>query len=246
MTYAGEMVLFKGRGILAVVVVEKIIIESSLLTVLLKPVPGQSISLQHNKKFAVSAAFSSLAQYRDQLSCALVGWVIETNALKVAHIRHLFKNGANNAEIVTAFRRRDKIFDAETEQLIFRLARLNSHLRTGKATLKQEVNFIGQSWGGAGVIVLSDDKDTIDQFSHFNGLIVVSSQAVQIGDLFRKIGRIAACSSNYDYITKREFWSRLASAVNSYKKSHRRQKFDELSGAVIWEAIDVLLIVLRS
>lgn len=238
---AGEEVLFKERGVLAVVIVEKIIIESSLLTVVLRPVPGQGIGLQYKYKFKVSAAFSHLSQYRDQLVGALVGWVIETNTLRVAHIRHLFRHGARDVDIVAAFKRRDKIFDAKTEKIIFQLASLNSELLVRKSTLRQEVNFKGQSWGGAGVVVLTEDEETITQFAHFDGLIVISSQAIQIGDLFRKVGRIIAASSKYDHSTKREFWARLAHVVNAHKRSHHLLKLGEIRRAVIWQAIDFLL-----
>ena len=103
-----------------------------------------------------------------------------------------------------------------------------------------DANFVGQAWGGAGVMVLSDDKPTQDQFVHFTGVKLITPHAQVVGRLYRKISKCAAHCAAYDYFTKREFWGRLTEAGQRSQSTTDGHDATVLLLALIQEASEIV------
>lgn len=93
-----------------------------------------------------------------------------------------------------------------------RLNDLKKEVLTGEFLKRLDANFVGQAWGGAGVMVLSDDKATQDDYAHFTGVKLVTPHAQVVGRLYKNISKCAAQCAAYDYFTRAEFWGRLTEA----------------------------------
>lgn len=234
----GELAVYKESGVLAVVQIEKITFEPNLVTFTLKPQRGSSFGLDNFKAFSVSSSFNYLSYDHGRYACSIISWVLETDPVKVIYLRNLINGGASADDVLTALRKRHVFYDDETTKIVDKLMRLKNNIKKGKITLTTDPGFKGQSWGGAEVMVLSNDKETKKQFSHFKGETIVSEYAPQIGALFRRVARISATSSKYDYLSKYVFWGSLAEAVNSAKKNHNLENLQEICDKVIMKAID--------
>ena len=237
-TATGELALYKESGVLAVVEIEKITVEPDLVTFTLKPQRGSSFGLDNLKAFSVSSSFNYLSYDHGRYMCSIISWVLETDPVKVIYLKNLINLGASTEDILTALRKRHVFYDNETTKIVDRLMKLKNKIKKGKISLTSDPEFKGQSWGGAGVMVLSNDKETKKHFSHFQGDTIVSDYAPQIGDLFRRISRISATSPNYDYFSKVAFWGNLAAVANSLKQNNNSENLQEICNKVIMKAID--------
>ena len=96
------------------------------------------------------------------------------------------------------------------KQSITELSALKKKLLNRDLLLKQVPDYEGQSWGGAGAIVISADTKTREQFVHRLGqdAILCTAHAYAIGDLYRKLVKITAD----DYFTKFEMWGSATGA----------------------------------
>ena len=96
------------------------------------------------------------------------------------------------------------------KQSIAALSALKKKLLTQDQVLKSAPSYQGQSWGGAGAMVISDDVKTRDQFVHCLGhdAVLCTVHAYAIGNLYRKLLNITSAN----YVTKFEMWG-LATEV---------------------------------
>jgi hypothetical protein len=234
----GELAIFKERGVLAVVRIEKITLEPDMLSFRLKPQPGRHLGLESLKAFTASSCFEFLSHSHGRYSSSIVNWVLETDPLKVIHLRHLIQGKASVDTILSAMRKQQPAYDADTAKVVAGLLRLKSQIKNGKLLSANDPEFKGQSWGGAGVMVISDDEATRKQYAHFDGVMVVSEYAVLIGELFRKIRRVTATSPMYNYLSKLEFWPVLAAAANAGRQGNHGASLDDVCNRVIMRAID--------
>lgn len=233
----GELAVFKESGVLAVVRIEKITIESDMLSFTLKPQRGRRFGLETLKAFTVGSSFEYLDHSDGRYTSSIVSWLLETDPVKVTYLSNLIHGDASIDDIFSAFRKRQVFYDEDTAKVVNGLTRLKSHIKTRKILLTSDQGFKGQSWGGAGVMVISGDDETVKQYSHFEGAAVISEHAPQIGDLFRRVRRITAISSKYNYLSKLEFWADLAAAANSVKQDRNTAKLEEVCDQVIMKAI---------
>lgn len=236
----GELAVYKESGVLAVVQIQKITIEPDMLSFTLKPQRGRRIGLESLKVFTVSSSFEYLDHSEGRYTCSIVSWSLETDPVKVIYLSNLISANASVDEVLSAMKKRQVFYDEETAKVLSGLMRLKNQIRNRKVLLAREPEFKGQSWGGAGVMVISNDEYTKEQYSHFDGDIVVSEHAPQIGELFRRVRRIAATSSKYNYLSKLQFWGDLANAANSVKQEHGAARLEEICDKVIIKAIEYL------
>ena len=236
----GELAVYKERGVLSVVQIKKITIEPDLLTFTLKPQRGRSFGLENHKVFSISSSFEYLSCESGYYSSSIISWGLETEPVKVTYLKNLINRGAGIDEILSAFRRRSGFYDEETTLIINKLMKLKSNIKYRKISLTRDLEFKGQSWGGAGVMVISNDEETKKKYEHFQGNMVISNYAPQIGDLFRRVGRISATSPTYDYISKRIFWESLAVAANSAGEANKTENLGRICDRVIMLAIEFL------
>ncbi len=234
----GELAVYKEHGVLSVVQIKKITIEPDLLTFTLKPQRGRSFGLENHKVFSISSSFEYLSCESGYYSSSIISWGLETEPVKVTYLKNLINRGAGIDEILSAFRRRSGFYDEETTLIINKLMKLKSNIKYRKISLTRDLEFKGQAWGGAGVMVISNDEKTKKQYGHFQGHTVISNYAPQIGDLFRRVGRISATSPNYDHLSKRKFWDCLAEAVNSTKETKKPENLGRICDRVIMVAIE--------
>ena len=236
----GELAVYKESSVLAVVQIEKITIEPDLLTFTLKPQRGRSFGLENLKAFSISSSFEYLSCESGYYSSSIISWGLETEPVKVTYLKNLINRGAGIDEILSAFRRRSGFYDEETTLIINKLMKLKSNIKYRKISLTRDLELKGQSWGGAGVMVISNDEETKKKYEHFQGNMVISNYAPQIGDLFRRVGRISATSPTYNYISKRIFWESVAVAANSAGEANKTENLGRICDRVIMLAIEFL------
>jgi hypothetical protein len=234
----GELAVYKESGVLAVVRIEKITIERDMLSFTLKPQSGRRIGLESMKLFTISSSFEYLDYSDGRYTCSIVSWSLETYSIKVIYLSNLINSNASVCEVLSAIGKRQVFYDDETTKVLNGLMRLKNKIRNRKVNLASVPEFKGQSWGGAGVMVISNDEDTMKQYSHFDGETVVSEHAPQIGELFRRVSRIMGTSPKYSYLKKLQFWSDLANAANSSKQVYGAARLDDVSIKVIMKAIE--------
>lgn len=236
----GELAVYKESGVLTVVRIEKITIEPDMLSFMLKPQRGRRIGLESLKVFTVSSSFEYLDHSDGRYTCSIVSWMLETDSVKVSYLSNLINGNASADEVLSAMGKRQVFYDDDTTKVLSGLLRLKNQIKNRKVLLANEPEFKGQSWGGAGVMVISNDEYTKEQYSHFDGVTVVSEHALQIGELFRRVRRITATSPKYNYLSKLNFWSGLANAANSVKQEHGASRLEEVCDKVIMKAIEFL------
>ncbi len=236
----GELAVYKESGVLAVVQIKKITIEPDLLTFTLEPQRGKSFGLKNIKTFSISSSFEYLSCDSGHYSSSIISWVLETEPVKVTYLKNLINRGASNDEILSAFRKRSGFYDEETSLVINKLMKLKNNIKYRKISLTRDLEVKGQAWGGAGVMVISNDEETKKKYEHFQGNMVISNYAPQIGDLFRRVGRISATSPTYDYISKRIFWESLAVAANSAGEANKTENLGRICDRVIMLAVEFL------
>lgn len=236
----GEIAVYKESGVLAIVQIEKIIIEPDLLTFTLKPQRVRSFGLEGFKAFSVSSCFEYLHFENGCFTSSIISWTLETEPVKVTFLKKLIGEGASTDQILSAFRKRSGFYDEETSLIINKLLMLKRNIKSRKISLTRDTEFRGQAWGGAGVMVISNDEETKKKYEHFQGNMVISNYAPQIGDLFRRVGRISATSPTYDYISKRIFWESLAVAANSAGEANKTENLGRMCDRVIMVAIEFL------
>lgn len=234
----GELAVYKQSGILALVRIERITIEPDLLSFSLKPQRGRRIGLESLKRFTVSSTFEFLDHSGGRYYSPIVSWMLETDPVKVIYLSNLINGNASFDEILSSMRRRHVFYDDVTTSVVTRLIKLKNHIKNRKINLVCDSEFKGQSWGGAGVMVISNDEDTKNHYSVFHGVIVVSDNATQIGDLFRRVRGITSTLPKYNYLTKREMWRNLAQAANSVLQADSAATLGEVCDTVIMKAIE--------
>jgi hypothetical protein len=93
---------------------------------------------------------------------------------------------------------------AKLKKSIDQLIAFKNQLLNQEVVLKGDREYTGQSWGGAGAIVISDDALTRSQYTHFELVdsILSTRHASAIGDLYSKFKKFTAAN----YVTKFEMF----------------------------------------
>ncbi len=102
------------------------------------------------------------------------------------------------------------------------------------------VKFVGQAWGGANCMVISNDPETQQFFKHFKGEILPTTYPKEIGDLYNSIKDLLDESSGYDHLTKLELWGEITIAGRDFIESTPDYDLKNLKLKIINKAIDVI------
>lgn len=157
----GELAVYKEKGVLSVVKVENIKIEPDLLSFTLKPKHGRNFGLGNLKAFTICSSFEYLNYENGRYySSSIIGWELETEPAKVNYLKNIINEGSEIDEILSAFRSRGEFYDRETLLVINKLMKLKNNIKYRKIVLARDLEFKGQAWGGAGVMVISNDEET--------------------------------------------------------------------------------------
>ena len=99
---------------------------------------------------------------------------------------------------------------AKLKKSIDQLISFKNQLLNQEVVLKGDSNYTGQSWGGAGCLVISDDLKTRQEYVHCEEMdaILSTRHSSAIGDLFYKLKEFTAAN----YLTKFEMWGMATQA----------------------------------
>jgi hypothetical protein len=99
---------------------------------------------------------------------------------------------------------------AKLKKSIDRLISFKNQLLKHEVVLKGDSNYTGQSWGGAGCLVISDDLKTRQEYVHCEEMdaILCTGHASAIGDLYYKLKEFTAAN----YLSKFEMWGMATQA----------------------------------
>jgi hypothetical protein len=130
-------------------------------------------------------------------------------AIQIVYSRSTEMETNNSLAAGTTGRRRPAVeptgepFDS-LKQSIAQLSSLKKKLLNQALFLKSDPSYQGQSWAGAGAMVISADVETREQFAHCLGhdAILCTVHAYAIGNLYRKLLNI----TSGNYLTKFEMW----------------------------------------
>jgi hypothetical protein len=106
--------------------------------------------------------------------------------------------------------------------------------------LSKPIEFIGQAWGGANCMIISNDPETQQSFSHFKGEILSTIYAKEIGNLYESIKDLLDESSGYDHLTKLELWGELTIAGKDFINSTPNYDLRSLKLKIINETIEII------
>lgn len=106
--------------------------------------------------------------------------------------------------------------------------------------VSKPIKFIGQAWGGANCMVISNDYETQQSFRHFKGEILSTAYAKEIGNLFDSIKILLDESSGYDYLTKLELWGELTMAGKNFVSSNCNYELKDLKLKILHRAIEIV------
>lgn len=102
------------------------------------------------------------------------------------------------------------------------------------------INFIGQAWGGANCMVISNDCETQQYFKDFKGEILSTTYAKEVGNLYNSIKVLLDESSGYDYLSKLELWGELTITGREFIESTPEYDLNRLKFKIIDKAIEIV------
>lgn len=120
------------------------------------------------------------------------------------------------------------------------LASLREKVADGKLSIKrQDTVYKGQSWGGSGVMVISPDSETLQQYpDEFNDQRFITPYAYEIGHFYNKIKNTSDLEGGwYNHVSKHEFWSELTRLGIEATRENNNISCPQLLLAVIDAAI---------
>lgn len=121
-----------------------------------------------------------------------------------------------------------------------KLQALKQQISAEKNLPSKNSEFQGQSWGGANCMVISNDSQTQQAFNHFNGEILLTAYAKEIGNLFNSIKDLLDESSGYDHLSKLELWGELAIAGREFIESTPEYDLKTLKLKIVDKAIEIV------
>ena len=99
----------------------------------------------------------------------------------------------------------------------------------------------GQTWGGAGAMVLFDDMVTIATYKHADtDEKLITKHAAYIGEIYRQIREIIGKLPWYDYLSKYYFWGDLTNAGKLFIKNNMMASERELATFLVKYSIKLI------
>ena len=102
------------------------------------------------------------------------------------------------------------------------------------------IKFIGQAWGGANCMVISNDRETQKYFKDFKGEILSTTYAKEVGNLYNSIKVLLDESSGYDYLSKLELWGELTITGREFIESTPEYDLKRLKLKIIDKANEIV------
>ena len=102
------------------------------------------------------------------------------------------------------------------------------------------IKFIGQAWGGANCMVISGDRETQQYFKNFEGEILSTTYAKEVGNLYNSIKVLLDESSGYDYLSKLELWGELTIVGRELIESTPGYDLKTLKLKIVDKAIEIV------
>jgi hypothetical protein len=106
--------------------------------------------------------------------------------------------------------------------------------------VSKPIKFIGQAWGGANCMVISNDRETQQYFKDFKGEILSTTYAKEVGNLYNSIKVLLDESSGYDYLSKLELWGELTITAREFIESTPEYDLKRLKLKIIDKAIEIV------
>ena len=100
--------------------------------------------------------------------------------------------------------------------------------------------FEGQSWGGAGVMIITADKKTVDTYDHFQGPKLITKYAYEIGHLYQELRPIINEHHYFSSLSKLEFWGVLTEELANTVKAEPDISFESLRSQLITYSLEII------
>ena len=99
----------------------------------------------------------------------------------------------------------------------------------------------GQTWGGAGVMVLFDDASTVEMYRHADAdEKLITKHAAYIGEIYRQVGEIIGKLPWYDYHSKYYFWGQLTIAGKHFVDNNKMASENDLATFLVNYSINLV------
>ena len=235
----GRQAFFKDHGNMMPVLIINAWIDDDLV--------GFNLKMQHALvdpeaspvDFEISSIKEHLRFFNNRISSSVFGWILEMDPIKVKCLDLIVKSQASVDERLFATTRLAHITEPSFLEIIDALSSLAKSCACGPSS---DLNFKGQSWGGAGLMVLSDDEETQIEYKHYMGKKVITSHAKFIGQYFRKVRGIISKHPSYNYRSKHIFWSQLGEAIERVESLEDSFRPNELLAIEISSAAMLFMI----
>ena len=101
------------------------------------------------------------------------------------------------------------------KKCIEELQTLKANLDETLKKLRRRKKTSGQSWGGAGAMIISNDEDTLKQFQHSSSSDVTLSSPDfnELGALYNLLLKHISNHQKYNYFTKLTIWPEITNSL---------------------------------
>jgi hypothetical protein len=100
--------------------------------------------------------------------------------------------------------------------------------------------FQGQSWGGADVMIISNDENTCAKYAHFQGQKLITKYAYEIGYLYQKLRPIIAEHPHFSSLSKLEFWGLMTEQLLNIVERTPDIDLEPLRTQLISSALEIM------
>jgi hypothetical protein len=100
--------------------------------------------------------------------------------------------------------------------------------------------FQGQSWGGADVMIISDDEATLAAYTHFQGPKLITKYAYEIGHLYQELRPIISEHPHFSSLSKMEFWGVLTEQLVNTIKTTPEIDLESIRAQLITSSLEIM------
>jgi hypothetical protein len=100
--------------------------------------------------------------------------------------------------------------------------------------------FQGQSWGGADVMIITTDEETLSKYAHFQGQKLATKYAYEIGRLYQELRPIISEHPHFSSLSKLEFWGALTEQLANTVKITPDIDLESIRAQLINSSLEIL------
>jgi hypothetical protein len=100
--------------------------------------------------------------------------------------------------------------------------------------------FQGQSWGGADVMILTTDEETLAEYAHFQGQKLITKYAYEMGYLYQELRPIIAEHPHFSSLSKLEFWGLVTEQLANIVEKMPDIDLESLKAQLITSSLDIM------